>query len=94
MSISSETRIAINTVASYSRTLVQIIIILFTSRWVLKELGIVDYGIFNLIGSILIVLSFLNTVISNGNARFLSIAIGKGDLRNLCNLFKSILWRM
>lgn len=91
MSISSETRIAINTVASYSRTLVQIIIILFTSRWVLKELGIVDYGIFNLIGSILIVLSFLNTVISNGNARFLSIAIGKGDLRNLCNLFKSIL---
>lgn len=64
---------------------------LFSSRWVLKELGITDYGIFSLIGSILMILSFINTVISNGNARFLSIEIGKGKKEDLSDLFKSIL---
>lgn len=86
-----KSRIVINTVASYSRTIIQIIVVLFTSRWVLKELGITDYGIFNLIGSVLVIISFINTVISNGNARFLSIEIGKGESQGLCELFKSIL---
>lgn len=86
-----KTRIIINTAASYSRTIIQIILVLFSSRWVFKELGISDYGIFNLIGSILVIISFINTVISNGNARFLSIEIGKGQYQSLCDLFKSIL---
>lgn len=86
-----KSRIIINTIASYSRTIIQIIVVLFSSRWVLKELGITDYGIFNLIGSVLVVISFINTVISNGNARFLSIEIGKEENQGLCDLFKSIL---
>lgn len=86
-----KTRIIVNTIASYSRTIIQIFIVLFSSRWVLKELGITDYGIFSLIGSILMILSFINTVISNGNARFLSIEIGRGKKGDLSDLFKSIL---
>lgn len=62
--INRNKRIAVNTIVSYGRTLLSVCLVLFSSRWTLQQLGAVDYGLYNLIGSILIIVVFLNTVIS------------------------------
>lgn len=83
--------IAVNTIATYTRTVISILLILFSSRWVLSELGVSDYGIFSLVGSILIFISFFNNVLASADARFFAIEIGKGFDGNLNDLFKSSL---
>lgn len=78
-------------IATYSRTIIAVFLVLFSSRWVLNELGTSDFGLFSLVGSILVFVSFLNTVLANGDARFFSIAIGKNDKEHMRNLFSSSL---
>ena len=43
--MTSETRIAINAIATYGRTILRIGLGIFSSRWVLQSLGEVDYGL-------------------------------------------------
>lgn len=84
-------RIAINTIASYSRTLVAIVLVLFSSRWVLAELGVSDYGVFSLIGTILAVVTFVNNVLAASDARFYAIELGKDNREDSSVVFKSSL---
>lgn len=83
-------KIIINTIASYSRTVVSIAFVLFSSRWVLASLGVSDFGIYSLIGSILAIVVFLNTILANGNSRFLAIAIGENNEASVRELFKTM----
>lgn len=83
--------IAANTAFSYSRTLISIVLVLFSSRWVLKELGTVDFGLYSLVGSILAIASFLNTVLANGDARFFALGIGHNDQTELNKVFNTLL---
>lgn len=83
--------IAANTFFSYSRTLISIVLALFSSRWVLEELGTVDFGLYSLIGSILAIVIFLNKVLANGDARFFAIGIGKNDQTELNKVFNTLL---
>ena len=50
---------------------------LFTSRVVLDKLGVIDYGIYNVVGGIVAMLGFLNSSMSNAVQRYLSFEIGK-----------------
>ena len=52
MKATENNRIARNTMFLYIRTMVTIIIGLYTSRKVLEVLGVVDFGIFNIVGGI------------------------------------------
>ena len=58
---SNNKRIAKNTLFLYLRMIVVIIIGLYTSRVILQTLGVEDYGIYNLVGGIVSMLSFLNS---------------------------------
>ena len=91
MKIPVERRLVVNTLVSYSRTLFSVVLVLFSSRWALKELGEVDYGLYNLISSVLLIVVFFNTVISNGDARFFSVGIGKNDKEELSKVFNTSL---
>lgn len=83
-------KIIVNTIASYSRTVISIVFVLFSSRWVLASLGVSDFGIYSLVGSILAIVVFLNTILANGNSRFLAIAIGENNQESVKELFKTI----
>ncbi len=83
--------IAANTVFSYSRTLISITLVLFSSRWVLEGLGTVDFGLYSLVGSILAIVLFLNKVLANGDARFFALGIGKNDEEELNKVFNTLL---
>ena len=76
--MNSSTRIAVNTAAAYINSLFAVGFALFSSRWILNALGEADFGLFNVVGSLIIILSFLNSVMANSSARHFAYAIGQG----------------
>lgn len=64
---------------------------LFTSRIVLRELGVSDYGIYSLVGGIVALFGFFNAAMSSATQRYLSFDIGKGDQEKLRKTFSASL---
>ncbi|WP_172556783.1 MATE family efflux transporter [Bacteroides thetaiotaomicron] len=64
---------------------------LYTSRIALEALGITDFGILNLVGGIVTLLSFLNASMVSTIQRFLTYELGRGDLDRLKLIFKTSL---
>lgn len=85
--ISNNKTIAKNTLLLYGRMLITILVGLYTSRVVLQSLGFDDYGIYNLVGGIVSMLAFLNVGMAGASQRYISYALGKGDLDLLKNVF-------
>lgn len=52
---------------------------LYVSREILSLLGVVDYGIYNVVGGVVGMLSFLNSTLSSSSQRFFSIEIANGN---------------
>lgn len=80
-------RIAKNTLLLYFRMLLMMFVTLFTSRVVLDKLGIIDYGIYNVVGGIVAMLGFLNGSMSNAVQRYLSFEIGKNNKEGVNKIF-------
>lgn len=72
-------RILLNTAVTYTRSIIAIALVLFSSRWVLNALGQTDFGIFTVVGSIIIFIVFLNSVIAASVGRHYAYAIGRGN---------------
>ena len=75
----SSSRIAKNTVALYIRSFISMLIALYTSRLLLKALGIDDFGIYNVVGGVVMLFSFLNSTLVVSSQRFLNYEMGKGN---------------
>lgn len=84
-------RIAKNTLFLYARMLCTLIINLYTSRIVLNALGASDFGIYNVVGGLVIMFSALSGSISSSIRRFLTIELGTGDIKRLKIVFSSSL---
>ena len=80
-------RVAKNTLVLYFRMLFQMAVYLYTSRVVIRELGLVDYGIYDVVGATIGILVFLNNSMLNCTQRFITFAIGKGDSGYLKNVY-------
>lgn len=52
---------------------------LFTSRVVLRALGVEDYGLYGVVGGVVTLLGFLNASLSGATSRFLTFEAGKGE---------------
>lgn len=63
----------------YIRMLLTMAVSLYTSRAVLDTLGVVDFGVYNVVGGIVMMFSFINSSMSSATQRFLSFELGKGD---------------
>lgn len=80
-------RIAKNTILLYIRTILIMLITLYTSRVILNALGVVDYGIYNVVGGVVAMFSLLSGSIANAISRFITFELGKGDLSKLNVIF-------
>lgn len=80
-------KIAKNTIALYIRMGFTMIISFFTTRIVLQVLGVEDYGLNNLVGSVVSLLSFINGSMGTAVQRFYSIEIGKRNEERLGKVF-------
>lgn len=84
-------RIAKNSLLLYIRMFVMVIISLYTSRVVLKTLGVEDFGINNVVGGVITFLGFLTGSLAGASSRFITFSLGKGDFRELKDTFNSII---
>ena len=85
-------RIAKNTLFLYFRMLLTMIISLFTSRVILKNLGVEDYGIYNVVGGVITMLNFITNSLSGAESRFITFELGKGDIEKLKSTFSAIIF--
>ena len=87
----NKNRIAKNALYLYARMFLSMGISLFTSRIILNTLGILDYGIWNVVGGIIVMFSFLNSSMVGCTNRFLSFELGRKDLNKLQKVFATSL---
>lgn len=72
-------RIAINTVMLYVRMIFIMLVSLFTSRKILEVLGVDDYGIMNVVGGVVSMMTFLNSSMTVATQRFLTYELGRKE---------------
>ena len=80
-------RIAKNTLYMYLRMGITMLVSLYTSRIVLSNLGISDFGIYNVVGSFVAAFSFISGPLSGAIQRFYNFELGKKDERQVNVLF-------
>ena len=84
---SQNKRIAKNTLALYLRMMLQMLIGLYTSRVILQALGVDDFGIYNVVGSVTAMLSLINGAMSNATMRFITFELGRDNQQRLNEVF-------
>jgi O-antigen/teichoic acid export membrane protein len=89
--MSSNKVIVKNTVFLYMRMILIMLITLYSSRIVLEQLGVSDYGIYSLVGGFVALLGFFNSAMSSATQRYLSFDIGRGDFDQLKKTFNATL---
>ena len=82
-------RIAKNTLFMYFRMLLTLVVGLYTSRVVLQTLGISDYGLYNVVGGIITLFTFINGTLATGTQRFLSFALGEQNFDKMKSVFST-----
>ena len=90
-SISSNKRIAKNTIILYSRMMIILCIGLYTGRLVLNTLGVEDYGIYNVVGGFVTMFTFLNGAMATATQRFITFELARGDINTQTNVFSTSL---
>ena len=91
MEASDNKRIAKNTIFLYIRMMVVMLVSLYTSRVILNTLGASDYGIYNVVGGIVTIVSFLNSALGGSTSRFLTFALGEKNLKKQKSTFGACL---
>ena len=91
INLENNKRIAKNTIILYFRMLLLLVVSLYTSRVVLDALGAEDYGIYNVIGGVIVMFSFINSSMATSTQRFLTFELGKGDTVQLKRCFSASL---
>lgn len=92
MSVIDKRRVAKNSLVLYLRVIVSMIISLWSTRIVLKALGIEDFGIFNVVGGIVVMFSVVSSSLSAAISRFITYELGHGDSQKLRLIFKTAIW--
>lgn len=88
--ISAESRrIARNTVLLYGRMFLLLLIGLFTSRVVLRELGVEDYGVYNAVGGLVTLFTLVSASVTQAIVRYISFSLGQGDAEKLRRVFST-----
>ena len=88
----NSSRIIVNTIAQYSRSIVNMIINLIATRVILVALGFSDYGIYSLISGVVAFLTFINNALAVTTQRYLSIAQGHQNPDEPAVVFKNSLF--
>jgi O-antigen/teichoic acid export membrane protein len=87
MLIDNNKRIAKNALILSLRMLLTMAISLYTIRLILSVLGVIDYGIYNVVGGVVVMISFLSNTLGAASQRFFAIEIGRNNLQQLKQTF-------
>ncbi|TYR36839.1 lipopolysaccharide biosynthesis protein [Sphingobacterium phlebotomi] len=82
-------RIAKNSLLLYIRMVIIMAVSLYTSRIILNTLGVIDYGIYNVVGGIVMMATMFTASLGTASQRFLMFEIGKGDIYRVKKVFST-----
>ncbi len=82
-------RIAKNTILLYGRMVFNMVVVFYTSRILLNILGVNDYGVYNVVGGVVALFSFLNGSLGGATSRFITFDLGKDDPNELAKTFSA-----
>lgn len=82
-------RLAKNTLILYARMLFTVGISFYTTRLILANLGVENYGIYNVIGGFVSMFYMVSSTMTQAVSRFLTFELGKGDIEKLRQTFST-----
>lgn len=82
-------RIAKNSMMLYIRMIFTMAVSLYTSRVVLNVLGVSEYGIYNVIGGVVMMFSSINTTMATAVQRFMNFEMGRKNFSGLNDIFNT-----
>ena len=85
--MTNSNRIIINTMAQYTRTIINVCLSLYSTRLILSALGQSDYGIYSVVAGVIAMMSFITNALVVTTQRFLSIYHGKNDPQKIRQFF-------
>lgn len=85
--VENNKRIAKNTMYMYIRMGVTMLVSLYTSRVILQNLGVSDYGIYNIVGSVIAAFAFISGPLGTATQRFYNYELGKGNTKQVNVVF-------
>lgn len=88
---SKNKRIAKNSIYLTIRMIIVLGISLYTTRAILSVLGVVDYGIYNVIAGFVTMFAFLNTSMSATSQRYFNVEYAKNGINGAKNVFNASL---
>lgn len=80
-------KVAKNTMYLYVRMAMVMVIGVYTSRVILANLGVEDYGLYNIVGGVAAMFGFFSSSLTNASQRFLAVELGRNDKRQACLVF-------
>lgn len=72
-------RIAKNTLVVYGQLVLRMILGLYTSRLALEALGVSDFGLYNVVASVVVLFTFISDSLGSTTVRFINVERGKPD---------------
>ena len=82
-------RIAKNTLMLYIRMFLTLVVSLYTSRVVLNTLGVEDFGIYNVVGGVITMFTFINAAMVSSTQRYLNFELATGNNEKLRSVFNT-----
>lgn len=85
-------RVAFNTIVQYVQLVLNVVFGLISVRLILLALGESDYGIYNVVGGVTGMLSFISSSFAQTSMRYISVSIGRKDEAEIQDTFRRCFW--
>lgn len=85
----SARRIVINTIAQYSRSIINTVLSLYSTRLILAALGVSDFGIYAIIGGVVALLGFITNALVVTTQRYISFNYGERNFAEVKSFFEN-----
>lgn len=76
--MNASNRIVFNTLVTYTRAFLTVFITLYSTKLIVKALGVEDFGLYSLVGGVVSLLAFFKSALTASTQRYISVNIGKG----------------
>lgn len=83
----NSTRAVINSIVLYGRLVVTTVLKLLATRLLVKYLGLEDFGLYNLLAGVVVMLAFFKATLASTSQRFLSVSLGKNNPEDTKEVF-------
>lgn len=88
----NSSRVVVNTAIVYTQLIINAILGLFVTRFVLQALGEEDYGVLMVVSGAVTMLAVLNGSMSNTAMRYMGHSLGEGDIEKTRKTFNTTLF--